>query len=690
MTLNEITREQLKEMYVDKDMTLQQIAEELDTTRFKVSDKIKEYSIVKDQRLRTRHKDVPSKEELIDMYINKNMNIQDIANVYSLNRITISRLIKKYNINKDSSLIRKNAGDKRRAKNNLDIDDTSWKDKVYDLYITQNKTRKETADELGINLSQLLTILNKYNITKSKELNIKKRKETSLKRYGADNPAKSDIIKERNKKKNLERYGTEYFFQSDEFKRKAKETWKNNLGVDNPFKSKEVREKIRETNLKKYGVASVLSLKETREKLKASNIDKFGAEYPFGSNEVRQKIINTFISRYGVDNPLKSDEIKDKVIKTNIERYGSTSPFGNKDIIKKSQETRKNNVKEKYERTLNNINEYLERHSDVTLDDISNNINIPYSTAAWYVKEYNLEDKITYHKSRLETYFKEFLDKYSIEYIQNDRMQIKPKELDFYIPKANLAIEINDTASHNSTLSFRNTSNIRPYNYHFNKTQLAKKKGIHLIHIFEYEMMDKDKYNKITNYIKSILDIDTIRIYARNCEVKEISSKEAREFLDTHHFQNYASSSIKLGLYYKNELVEVMTFGKPRFNKNYEYELIRLCTSSSYKVIGGSQKLFKYFLNKYNPKSIISYCDVSKFTGDVYEKLGFTLVEYTQPNYVWTNYVNTFPRYLTQKHKLKEMFNDLNDDYTEDSAMMSHGYVKIYDCGNARYEFKRD
>ena len=78
MTLNEITKEQLKEMYVDKDMTLQQIAEKLDTTRFKVSDKIKEYSIAKDQRLRTRHKGAPSKEELIDMYINKNMNIQNI------------------------------------------------------------------------------------------------------------------------------------------------------------------------------------------------------------------------------------------------------------------------------------------------------------------------------------------------------------------------------------------------------------------------------------------------------------------------------------------------------------------------------------------------------------------------------------------------------------------------------------
>lgn len=690
MTLNEITKEQLKEMYVDKDMTLQQIAEELDTTRFKVSDKVKEYNIVKDRRLRTRHKDAPSKEELIDMYINKNMNMQDIANIYSIDRVTISKLIKKYNIVKDKSLIRKNIGDTRRAKNNLDIDDISWKDRVYDLYITQNKTRKETADELGINLSQLLTILNKYNITKSKELNIKKRKETSLKKYGVDIPAKSDIIKERNKKKNLERYGTEHFFQSDEFKRKAKETWKNNLGVDNPLKSREVKEKMKETSLKKYGVTSVLSLEETREKLKASNIDRLGVEYPFGNNEVRQKIINTLISRYGVDNPLKSDKIKTKVIKTNIERYGSVSPFGNAEVIKKSKETRKNNAKEKCERTLNNINEYLEYHSDVTLDEISNSINIPYSTAAWYIKEYNLGDKIIYHKSRLETYFKDFLNEYNIEYIQNDRQQIKPKELDFYIPKANLAIEINDIASHNSTLSFRNTNTVKPYDYHFNKTHLAKEKGIHLIHIFEYEMNDDIKYSKIKNYIKSTLNIDVIKIYARNCEIKEVSSKEAKDFLDKYHFQNYAKCSIRIGLYYKDTLVEIMTFGKPRFSKTHDIELIRLCTSSSYKVIGGSQKLFSYFLKNFNYKNILSYCDLSKFSGDVYSTLGFTLVENTKPNYVWTNYTNTFPRYLTQKHKLKEMFNDLSDDYTEDSAMMSHGYVKIYDCGNAKYEFKRD
>ena len=45
-----------------------------------------------------------------------------------------------------------------------------------------------------------------------------------------------------------------------------------------------------------------------------------------------------------------------------------------------------------------------------------------------------------------------------------------------------------------------------------------------------------------------------------------------------------------------NELIEVMTFGKPRYNKKYEWELLRLCTKFGYIVSGGANKLIKYFI----------------------------------------------------------------------------------------------
>ena len=53
--------------------------------------------------------------------------------------------------------------------------------------------------------------------------------------------------------------------------------------------------------------------------------------------------------------------------------------------------------------------------------------------------------------------------------------------------------------------------------------------------------------------------------------------------------------TVCLGLIHEGELVQIMTFGKPRYNKNYQWELLRLCTNSDYNVLGGASKLFKNF-----------------------------------------------------------------------------------------------
>jgi len=86
-------------------------------------------------------------------------------------------------------------------------------------------------------------------------------------------------------------------------------------------------------------------------------------------------------------------------------------------------------------------------------------------------------------------------------------------------------------------------------------------------------------------------------------------------------------------LFYKNELIGVMTFGKSRFNKKYQYEIHRLCFKNNHRVIGGASKLFSVFLKEHNPESIISYCDKRYANGKVYDKLGFHLEKETKPNY---------------------------------------------------------
>ena len=89
--------------------------------------------------------------------------------------------------------------------------------------------------------------------------------------------------------------------------------------------------------------------------------------------------------------------------------------------------------------------------------------------------------------------------------------------------------------------------------------------------------------------------------YARKCKLRVIEQKDANVFLKRYHLQNGAKMQrVCLGLFYEGDLVEVMTFGPPRFNKNFEWELIRLCTKTGIRVLGGSQKLWKHFVEEYN------------------------------------------------------------------------------------------
>jgi hypothetical protein len=69
----------------------------------------------------------------------------------------------------------------------------------------------------------------------SKECINKKRKETSLKKWGVDNPMKSPKIKEKLEKSILDKWGVDHYSKTDEFKEKTKQTTLEKWGVDHIF-----------------------------------------------------------------------------------------------------------------------------------------------------------------------------------------------------------------------------------------------------------------------------------------------------------------------------------------------------------------------------------------------------------------------------------------------------------------------
>lgn len=140
------------------------------------------------------------------------------------------------------------------------------------------------------------------------------------------------------------------------------------------------------------------------------------------------------------------------------------------------------------------------------------------------------------------------------------------------------------------------------------------------------------------------------KIRASKCEIRDVSPIEEKAFLNGNHYQGYIPSIWCKGLYLENQLVCLMSFGRPRFNKFYSWELLRLCTLKDCTVYGGASRLFKYFLeNNDIGNGCISYCNRDKFTGDVYKKLGFRSNSITK-GYHYEKNGQIFNRYSMQKN----------------------------------------
>lgn len=338
------------------------------------------------------------------------------------------------------------------------------------------------------------------------------------------------------------------------------------------------------------------------------------------------------------------------------------------------------NIPEETRKIINDeekLRECIAKFKGYNSDYIAGQLNISPITFRSHLNNFGIDIPVS-PRSSAEKEICDILDSLEVKYISNSKSIIYPYELDIYIPNFKIAIEYNGNYWHREEgLNSRKNSNSRKY--HQNKSKLCEEKGIRLIHIFEYEWINKK--DLIKSYIESLFKKENT-LYARSCIIKEISNKESEEFENNNHLQGFVKSKIRLGLFYKDKIVSEMTFSKSRFSKKAEWEIVRFVNKKDVRVIGAASKLFSYFVKNYNPVSVLSYCDYGKFKGNLYEKLGFNLIGLTDPNYVWTKNSEVYKRYECQKFKLlKEGFKG----NSENEIMKERGFLKIYDAGNKIY-----
>lgn len=461
-----------------------------------------------------------------------------------------------------------------------------------------------------------------------------KSEQTSIKKYGVSNPMKDIGVQEVLKKSMMDRYGVDHFSKTKKFKKQFQETCIDKWGVANPFMDNDIKEKIKNTNMERLGVY-----------------------YPMQSEEVVNKSNTTCNEKWGKDKYSETEQHKENFYRLTKKRYIEMLP-SEYEVIDYSNE--KFSIKHK---KCGNI---FTTHKGLVYTRHRTNKIICTECNPLNPKESSIEIEVRF-----------FLDENNIEYITNSRTLLDGQEIDIFIPKYNLALEINGLYWHSEVY--------RDNFYHRNKTLKCIEKGIELIHIWEDDWVNKKEIVKsiLSNRIKIISE----RIFARNCTIDLIGSSEARTFLDKNHIQGYSSSSLKIGLKYNNKLVSLMTFGWRHTNGKKEYELIRYCNKINTQIVGGASKLFNFFSMNNSYDQIISYADISIFNGGLYKKLGFEKTNLSKPNYYWVVKNTRRHRFNYTKKKLVSSGYDVNK--TEVEIMHELGYYRIFSTGQEKWIFQK-
>ena len=494
-------------------------------------------------------------------------------------------------------------------------------------------------------------------------------------------------------------------------KAKASQTLMKKHGVTNAFNIPSIVQAKKERNLKLHGNPNWNNQNKARDTVakKLEEDADYWKKREQKSKETKiangydpnwhnkEKANQTCIERYGVKHGCCTQKAKEKREEVMLKKYGNKSFFKTRYF---NEVTRKENGKKQKRKFYRNCILHNENVFPLFSEEEYANVHECNHIWKWKCKKCENEFEAPFTTTRFLFDFsyarcpmcypfvsgKSEMEKEMAQFIKNtigsenvtcnERTTIKPFEIDVLVENKKIAFEFDG-------LYYHGIKQGKPADYHLMKTNMCEAKGIQLIHIFEDEWLYKRPI--VESRIKNLLGVYDKTVFARKCEIREVSSSESMEFQEVNHIQGHCKAKVHLGLFHDDQLISLMTFGKSRFNKKVEWELLRFCNKLGYHVPGGAGKLLKHFEKAYSPKSLISYADRRWSRGKLYEALGFKLDHVSAAAYWYVKNQRRYSRVLFQKHKLKDLLDQFDPNKSEQKNMLDNGYDMIFDCGNLAF-----
>ena len=424
-------------------------------------------------------------------------------------------------------------------------------------------------------------------------------------------------------------------------------------GVKNPSELDTVRSKI-SAKLKEAKPSQPIQYKSCEV---CGN--SFELHWPYTQHTCSPKCRGEYRKRSGI-----AKQVYEKSCITNQFRYGVTNQGQRPEAHIKMEDTMEARYGVRYARYLPEIEEKVKQ---TCMDKYG----VPYYIQTEQANQFN-RGRI----SKINKLFGSVLLENSIEF--EFEKYVDSKFFDIFIPNQSIVIEINPSYSHSCIGNHWNQDGLA-LDYHLSKSKLSEENGYRCIHVWDW-----DDWNAIISLVKP-----KEAVYARKCTVDKVDKQTADKFTAEHHISGKCNGQKEnYGLYYKGELIQVMTFGKPRYNKKYDWELLRLCSKSNVKVLGGASRLFAAYLVEHEDESVISYCDLSKFNGSVYETIGMELSHVTSPAKIWSKGNKKVTDNLLRQRGYDQLFGTCYGKGTSnEQLMLDNGWLPVYDCGQKVYHY---
>ena len=429
-------------------------------------------------------------------------------------------------------------------------------------------------------------------------------------------------------------------------------------------------------------------LKKTRERSKNTHKDSCGGKAC--SLEKRKESLRVL---YGDDDFFASQEYQKKM----QARYGCDHASLSKELMKKSELSRKNTLKESGVVNISQLPGHKEKCEKTNLEKYGKK---HYSqTEEWdqrykatsferYGETHVLKTDKSKEKSKktlmknygvsfyaLSGELKNWFKSLGVEFNSNYTL-LDGKEVDLYNDDLKLGIEYCGNYYHTER-----SPEPRDRTYHYDKYFKCLEKGVFLITIFSDEW--KIRKQACKNLLKSKIGIFDKRTYARKCILQEIDKKQADLFYENYHIQGKSPNYFKSwGLFFENQLVASTSLGAHHRQGHNDYVISRLCIADGYSVVGGASRLLKQAIkfSQAEEKKLITWSDNRWSQGMAYKNAGFVLEKELKPDYSYVSMKDTKKRLSKQSQKNKRPPGVVLDEWE-----VENGLAKIWDCGKKRW-----